>query len=282
MTAVSARPSAAAEPVDGLAQRGIDPLLAEPPRVRRQPLPEREPVVGGQPGQVVEVRPGPLRVHVVRGHRADAAPVVDAGADEHAELVGIGEVRRRLQMRRGAEHEPSGGDGGEVPVGGEVGLALHRRPCLRAEVLDDRLLHVTPPLVRCADRDERLRPVLQRLADAEQHAGRERHPAASGVLEHLEAQGRVLVGGAVMDAAALGPEPDRCRLEHHAHGRRERAQPLELDPGEHAGVEVRQQTGLLEHQPSHRAEVVERRRVAARRRASRLRRTSAPPAGRRA
>ena len=54
----------------------------------------------GDLAQAVERRPRPLGVDVVGGDRRDAAPVVDAGVEQHAEVVG--QVRRRLQVDVGA------------------------------------------------------------------------------------------------------------------------------------------------------------------------------------
>jgi hypothetical protein len=47
-----------------------------------------------------------------------------------------------------------------------------------------------------ADREDRLGPVAQRLADADEQPGRERDGVAAGVLEHLQAHRRDLVGAA--------------------------------------------------------------------------------------
>jgi hypothetical protein len=178
------------------------------------------------------------------------------------QLVGVGEVRRRLDVRVGPHDQARHGDRGDVLLGGQVGLVLHRRALLGAEVLDDRLLHVPPAGVGVADGMQRLGAVAHGLADAEQQPRGERDAAAAGVVDHLQAQLRVLVGGAVVGAAGLRPQGARRRLEHHAHRRRDRTQALQLRPGHDAGVEVRQQPRLLEHEPCHRPHVVEGRGVA--------------------
>ena len=64
--------------------------------------------------------------------------------------------------------------------------------------------------------------------------------------------------------AALRAEPLRGRLEHDPHRGRDRPQRLELGARHHAGVEVRQQSGLLEHEPRAALEVLERRLAAER------------------
>ncbi len=110
----------------------------------------RQRVAGGLGGvtQGVERGPGPFGVHVVGGDRRDAAPVVDARGDERGEVVGVGEVRRRLQVDRRVEHQASDGDGPEELVGRARRRPPHRRARLGQEVLDDHLLHVTVPRVR--------------------------------------------------------------------------------------------------------------------------------------
>ena len=101
-------------------------------------------------------------------------------------------------------------------------------------------------------------PLGQRLADADQDAGGERHGRASGVFEHAQPHGRILVGRAEVRAVRIGEQPGRRRLEHHAHRRRHGLEPLEVLPAHHAGVEVRQQAGALEHHDRHRPDVGQR------------------------
>ena len=85
-----------------------------------------------------------------------------------------------------------------------------------------------------------------------------------GVLQHPQADLGVLVGGAEVRRALLGEQAPRRRLEHHAHGRRDRLEPLEVLPGHDARVEVRQQAGLLKDADRHRPDVGERVVVAVR------------------
>ncbi len=82
-------------------------------------------------------------------------------------------------------------------------------------------------------------------------------PAARMV---VEADRGNLVGAVVMRAALLA-EPLRRRLQHDALRHRHRPQRGDLGSGHDAGIDVRQQTRLGEHQPGHRGEVGDRRVV---------------------
>ena len=113
-----------------------------------------------------------------------------------------------------------------------------------------------------ADREDRLRPLGEVLADADQQSGGERDRQPAGVLEHPQPDRRVLVGRAVVGLALLREQPGRGGLQHHPHRRRDRLEPVQLLPRHDAGVEVRQQAGLLEHPDRHRPHVGQRRVVA--------------------
>ena len=97
----------------------------------------------------------------------------------------------------------------------------------------------------------------RRLADADEDAGGERDVAAAGVLQDTQPDAGVLVRRAEVRAALLGEQPLGRRLEHHPHRRGDRLEPLEVLPAEHAGVEMRQQAGLLENADGHRPDVGE-------------------------
>ncbi len=70
--------------------------------------------------------PRPLGVHVVGGDGGDAAPVVDARVEQHAEVVG--QVRWGLQVHLGREDEAGERDGLEVLVGRARRGAVHAVP----------------------------------------------------------------------------------------------------------------------------------------------------------
>ena len=118
----------------------------------------------GDLAQAVEGRPRPLGVDVVGGDRGDAAPVVDAGVEQVAEVVG--EVGRRLEVDLGREDQAGQRDGLEEVVGRARRCGVHRGAGLRQEVLDDHLLHVAVAGVRRGDRLQRVDAVGDGLADA--------------------------------------------------------------------------------------------------------------------
>ena len=163
--------------------------------------------LGGGP-QDPECRPGPLRVDVVGGDRGHASPVVDAGLDQRAELVG--QVGRRLQVDVGRQDQAGRGDGPQEFVARAGRVAVHRRPGLGQEVLDDHLLDVAVAGVAGRDGLERVDPVLAGLADPHQQAGGERDGQLAGCIQGGQSAGRHLVGG-----RAVGVEVGVGRLDHH-------------------------------------------------------------------
>jgi hypothetical protein len=68
-------------------------------------------------------------------------------------------------------------------------------------------------LSELADRDERLEPLLARLADPDQDPGRERDPQLSGEADRPEARSRQLVRRPEVRPAARR-QPLRRRLQH--------------------------------------------------------------------
>ena len=137
----------------------------------------------------------------------------------------------------------------------------HPRARLGAEVLDDHLAEVPVLVVERLQREQRLEPLLPRLADADQDAARERDRELAGQPDRLEPHGGHLVGrGPVRPALQRQPVGDR--LEHDPHRRRHRAQQLELVPAHHARVEVREHPRLVEHAAGAVREVLDRRREA--------------------
>ncbi len=143
------------------------------------------------------------------------------------------------------------------------GCAAMRVPGLRAEVLDDDLLHVPVLLPERAEREQRVDPLLARLADPDQDPARERDRELAGEPDRLEAAGRNLVRRGPVRPSPLA-EPVGGRLEHDPHRGADRSQELELLAGHDAGVQMRQETRLLEDELRAASEVLERRLAAER------------------
>ena len=156
----------------------------------------------GDVAQPVELGPGPFGVHVVGGHRRDAAPVVDAGVEQHAEVVG--EVGRGLHVDVGRQDQAGDRDRPEELVRRAGGGAGHGRAQLGQEVLDDHLLHVAVAAMAGGDGLQRLDAVPAGFADAAQDAGREGDGQLAGVLERGEAPLGRLVGRAPVAARGRG------------------------------------------------------------------------------
>ncbi len=167
-----------------------------------------------------------------------------------------------MDLRR--QDQPRRGERPEVVLDRRLRRVRHLRVRLRAEVLDDHLLDVAVACVRVCDREQRVEPLLPRLADPDQDPRRERDARGAGRVERGEPRGRELVGRAEVRAAAPR-EPLRRRLEHRPHRERERAERADVVAREHAGVQVRQQARLVEHRLGGAGEVLQRRRAAERR-----------------
>ena len=191
----AARPSGPSEGLDGRPhlRREVRVGAGGELRVDREALPQAQASRGGRGGEMLDGRPGLLRVHVVGGERGDTAPVVDAGVQQTQALGLVGQVGGRLDVHAGPHHDPSGRDGGEERVGVGLGRVVHGRAWLRAEVLHDDLLHVAVAPMDVADRDERLGALARGLPDPDEDAGRERDREAAGVGDGAHPHRRHLV-----------------------------------------------------------------------------------------
>ena len=187
----------------------------------------------------------------------------------------VGEVRRRLHVDVGREHQAGRRDG-PLQVLGRAGRGPeHGRARLGQEVLDDHLLHVPVAGVRVGDGAQGGQLVGPVVADADQDPGGEGDGELAGRLQRGQPAGRLLVGRAAVGVEALGQ-----RLEHHPLAGRHRAQRGQLVGVERAGVGVGEQAGLLQDEAAHGGEVVHRRGVALRGQPLRAPRGSAARAAR--
>lgn len=194
---------------------------------------------------------------MVGRERRDPAPVVDARADEER-VLGVHQVRRGLDPGGRAEDVPGHRDGGGQLLQLRVGHPAHRRVRLGPEVLHDDFLDAVVGAGRLPQLEEGVGALLVGLADPDQDAGGEGDVGTARVLQDPQPYGRFLVRGAVVRAARLGPQAGRRRLQHHPHRGGDGFQSLEVGPGQHARVEVGQQTRLLQDPDRHGAYVRER------------------------
>src|SRR5947209_10530648 len=100
----------------------------------------------GRTPQLGDQRPRRFRIDVVDRQRRDPAPVVETGG-EQSRIDTRREVRRRLDVDVGAEHEPRHGQRAQHVVESRLGLPVHGNTRLGPEVLDDDFLHVAVALV---------------------------------------------------------------------------------------------------------------------------------------
>ena len=200
---------------------------------------------------------------MIRSQRRHTAPVVDPGRQDQLVLI-ADEVRRRLDPCRRAEHQPGDRDGGGQVSELRIRDGAHLGVGLGAEVLHDHFLDAAVLARDLPDREDRVGPLGQRLADPDQDARGERDAAPAGILQNPQAHGRVLVRAAEVRPAPLGKQALGGGFQHHPHRRRDRLEPLEVLPAQHAGIQVRQQAGLLQHPDGHRAHVGQRVVVAVR------------------
>ena len=236
---------------------GLRGVLDHELGVDGEPRRERESTGLGRLSQHRDRRPRPLRVHVVGGHRRDATPVVDPRVEQRPEPVGVGEVRWRLDVYVGGQHQPGQRDRPHMVVGRTGGMVAHGGAGLGQEVLHDHLLHVTVPAVRRRDRLQRHQPVRLGLADADQDPGGEGDGQRTGPL-----QGGQPACGSLVRSPSVGDQVRPQGLDHHPLRRRHRPEPGELVARDRPGVRMGEQSRLLQYPPSRVHQVVHRRGVA--------------------
>src|SRR5213592_4194599 len=161
--------------------------------IDRETLAEDEAHALGGTAELRDQRPRLLGVDVVGRERRDAAPVVEPRGQE-AGVDPRREVRRRLDVHVGSEQEPADGDRAEQVPERRLGVVPHRNARLRAEVLDDDFLEVTVPLLKVANRRERVHPLARCLTDADENACRERDRELARERDRAQAPRRHLVG----------------------------------------------------------------------------------------
>src|SRR5260370_25746741 len=165
---------------DPRAQGLVEELRA--PRVLgvdREALAEDEARAVGRATELRDERPRLLGVDVIERQRRDAAPVVEARPEE-PRVVARREVRWRLDVDVGAEHEPRDREGAQHVGERRLGVVPHREPRLRAKVLDADLPGGAVPLLQVTEGDERADALARRLADPDEGTRGEPHRELAG------------------------------------------------------------------------------------------------------
>ena len=199
---------------------------------------------------------------MVGRQRRDTAPVVDPGRDQCQAFVARHQVWRRLDPHARPEYQARNRHRRQVILDPGIGHRGHRGVLLGPEILHNHFLDMAEFLVRLAYRVQGVRPFGKRLADADQQTCGERNGQPARVGQGAQPNGRVFVRAAVVCEPFRLEQPARRGFQHHAHRRRHRLEPRHLRPAQHAGIQVRQQPGLLQHPDRHRAHVRQRGVVA--------------------
>ena len=110
---------------------------------------------------------------MIGGDRRDATPVVDAGVEQHTEV--ITEVWWCLNVNFGWQNQASRCDGPEEFILRTRRGMLHAGPQLRKEILHDHLLNVTVSGMRRRNGLERCDAVRAAFTEADEDAGCERN-----------------------------------------------------------------------------------------------------------
>ncbi len=166
----------------------------------------------------------------------------------------VRQVRGSLDGHVERHQQACHGDRPEVIVERRLRRLGHLRAGLGTEVLHDHLLQVAVALVQVAQREQRLDALAARLADADQDAARVRDGEAPGAVDRVQAHVGQLVGRAEVRPASLR-QPRTRGLEHDPLRGADLPQGEQLVVVQDAGIGVRQQARLAQHQAGAMREV---------------------------
>ncbi len=197
---------------------------------------------------------------MVRRHRGNAAPVIDARIHQSPERAGI-EIWRRLDVHLRLEQEPRHRDRPKMLVNVERRHVRHPRPGLGPEILDNDFLDMAVGIVEIAQRKERVDPLFARFTNANQDAGGKGHGLLAGEAHRLQPRRRHFVGRAMMRLPLLA-KTLRCRLEHDALRDRDVAKRRDIGARHQSGIDMRQQPSFAEHGFGGLRQIGQRGRVA--------------------
>src|SRR3984885_8027576 len=236
-------------------RRGPGRKIAQVGGIDRQAVPHRLAGGGRTLGKLGGRRPWRLGIHVIRGDGGNPAPIIDPRRNQ-SRIDARRQVGRRLDVHLSTQDKPRGGEAPKQVV--KIGFhgSGELRAVLGAEVLDDDFLNVPELPMQIADGEERLEALGARLADADENAGRERHAQLARQSQRFKTSLGLVVRRAIMHAAWFA-EPRAERFQHDSLAGGDRTQAGELRAVHHAGICVRQQSGLAQHERAHRLEIVD-------------------------
>ena len=137
----------------------------------------------------------------------------------------------------------------------------HRDSGLGAKVLHDHFLDVAVALVQFADREQGIDAVFGRFADADQQSRGEWNSLLSGLFDRTQTLGRDFIGSVVVRRAG-GEQGAVDGFEHQSHAGRDGGETRDPFGAEQAGIRMRQQAGLAQHQLAHGFQIMQRGFVA--------------------
>ena len=195
-------------------QRGIGPYcdVASKGWTDCQALPQMSPGLFGFGFKLFKVRPRCLRVDMVRRDGRDAAPVIDAGANELRQRA-VAQVRRRLDCHVRPQNQPRRGNRPQMIFKRWFGSHCHQCRIFGAEILDDDFLNMPVLGVKIADREQSFHPFQPRFANSDQQPGGERDFCATCQAYRFQPRRWLFIRRAIM-RHALFTEPVRSALDH--------------------------------------------------------------------
>ena len=231
----------------------IDPpiCLAYVPRMHGEPGHQRVPGPSQCRAQIGQARPGSFRVDVVDRDGRDAPEIRDARLNER-EYV-IDEVRGRLDRNIRGQDRARERDGIQMGVRWARGVITHRRARFGYEVLDDDFLNMAIAQMGFGDRLEGCNAIAAVLTDSHQDPRSERDRTFPRRGQRCQAPRWSLIRCPSVCGEILAQG-----LDHHALAWRHGAQSGQILGIQCPSVRMREQSRFIQHQATHRDEVIDR------------------------
>ena len=170
-------------------------------RLGGEPLHQVETGLCGDLGEILQRRPRPLWVDVVRCQWGNATPIVHTRAQQCQALLARNQIGRGLDPHIRTENQSGHRNACHKVVETGIRGGRHRGVALGAEVLHNDFLDVAEFLVQATDRMQGVSAFGQRLPDTDQQTGGERNGQPACVGERAKPHLRILVRAAVVGKA---------------------------------------------------------------------------------